>query len=107
MPDSTYPELAKSLNRTESSIRRRLYDLNIKFRPARLNNHIKYTPEQTAKLIEMAKAGYGYETIASTLGENKSANGVRGKLERMGFDFRRRCFKELPIEDTAARGAGM
>lgn len=90
----TYPELAQQLNRTESSIRRRLYDLNIKFRPVRLNNHVKYTPEQTTKLMDMACAGYGYETIAYALGPDKSANGVRGKLERMNFDFKRREFRD-------------
>lgn len=95
LPKITYPELARQLNRTESSIRRRLYDLNSKILPVRLNNHVKYTPEQTQKLIEMAELGYGYETIATALGDNKSASGVRGKLERMGFDFKRRQLKEL------------
>ncbi|GKU79803.1 HTH domain-containing protein [Paenibacillus sp. L3-i20] len=94
LPNITYPELAKQLNRTETSIRRRLYDLNSKFHPVRLNNHVKYTSEQVAKLKEMAQAGYGYETIATALGPDKSASGVRGKLERMNFDFKRRCFKE-------------
>jgi hypothetical protein len=41
----------------------------------------------------MAEAGYAYETIGKELG--KSANGVRGKLERMGFDFKRRRLKEV------------
>ena len=92
LADITYPDLAKQLNRTESSIRRRLYDLNVKFRPARLNNHVKYTPEEVETLKRMAMAGYGYETIAAALGAGKSANGVRGKLERMKFDFKRRAF---------------
>lgn len=94
LPSITYPELAKQLNRSESSIRRRLYDLNSKFYPVRLNNHVKYTSEQVVKLVEMAKAGYGYETIAVALGPDKSALGVRGKLERMNFDFKRRQFRE-------------
>ncbi|WNF07235.1 hypothetical protein [Brevibacillus borstelensis] len=88
----TYPRLAAHFNRTEASIKRRLYDLNIKFRPERLNNHIKYTAEETEQLVSMARQGYGYETIARKLG--KSALGVRGKLERMGFDFKRREFKK-------------
>ena len=95
LPKITYPELARQLNRTESSIRRRLYDLNSKILPVRLNNHVKYTSGQVRTLIEMAESGYGYETIAAALGPDKSANGVRGKLERMNFDFKRRQFREV------------
>lgn len=83
----TYPKLASHFNRSESSIRRRIYDLNIKFSPKRLNNHIKYTAIEIEKLSIMACQGYGYETIAQELG--KSALGVRGKLERMKFDFKK------------------
>lgn len=89
----TYPELAKQFNRSEASIKRRLYDLGIKFRPERLNNHIKYSPKEIEKLITMACQGYSYETIAQELG--KSALGIRGKLERMDFDFKRREFKKV------------
>lgn len=88
----TYPKLAAHFNRSEASIKRRLYDLNIKFRPERLNNHIKYTPEEIKQLVKMACQGYSYETIAQKLG--KSALGVRGKLERMGFDFKKRKFPD-------------
>lgn len=88
----TYPKLAEYFKRSEASIKRRLYDLNIKFRPERLNNHIKYTPEEIELLSSMATQGYGYETIAQKLG--KSALGVRGKLERMGFDFKKRKFPD-------------
>lgn len=87
----TYTKLSKMFNRTESAIKRRLSDLNCKFRPERLNNHIKYTEDETKTLIEMAEAGYSYETIAQRIG--KGALGVRGKLERMNFDFKRRKFK--------------
>lgn len=89
--DITYPELAHLFNRSEASIKRRIHDLNIKIRPVRLNNHIKYTPEEVRTLLNMAQDGYAYETIGRTLG--KSALGVRGKLERMGFDFKRRQLK--------------
>jgi len=93
LPNITYPELAKHLNRSETSIRRRLYDLNSKMLPVRLNNHVKYTKEEVELLKQMATAGYPYETIAERLG--KSALGVRGKLERMNFDFKARKFKEV------------
>lgn len=45
LPNATYPEIACLLDRTESSIRRRLYDLNVKVRPRRIDSHIKYTQE--------------------------------------------------------------
>lgn len=92
--NATYPELAKLLNRSESSIRRRLYDLYSEHKPKRSSN-AKYTDEQLSTLKRMAQAGYGYETIAAALGPDKSANGVRGKLERMNFDFKRRQFREV------------
>lgn len=91
LPDMTYPELARLLNRSETSIRRRLYDLYAEFKPRRSNN-AKYTNDQVETLREMAAAGYAYETIGQAIG--KSALGVRGKLERMNFDFKRRRFKE-------------
>lgn len=81
----TYPEIAKALRRTEGAVKRRLHDLGIKGRPVRLNNHIKWTAEETKQLLEMYKLGYGYNTMAEKLG--KSALGIRGKLERMGYGF--------------------
>lgn len=90
LPGVTYPELARQLNRSETSIRRRLYDLYAEFKPKRSNNS-PYTEEQLNTLKKMAVAGYAYETIGQALG--KSALGVRGKLERMNFDFKRRQFR--------------
>lgn len=89
----TYPELAVMFNRSEASIKRRIYDLNLKMRPVQLNNRVKYTDADIQTLLRMAQAGYGYETIGRKLG--KSALGVRGKLERMGFDFKRRRLREV------------
>jgi hypothetical protein len=84
----TYPEISAMMGRSCGSIKRRLYDLGIKARPVRLNNHIKWTMEEVKLLIDMSEKGYGYNTIAEKLG--KSEHAVRGKLERMGFDFKRR-----------------
>ncbi|MNW51708.1 hypothetical protein D3C74_292010 [compost metagenome] len=89
----TYPELAIMFNRSEASIKRRIHDMGLKFRPVRLNNHVKYTPEEVQTLLRMAQEGYSYETIGQAIG--KSALGVRGKLERMGFDFKRRKLREV------------
>lgn len=91
----TYPEIAKMLNRSATAVKRRLYDLGVKARPVRLNNHVKWTPEETRLLIELAEKGYGYNTIAEKLG--KSEHGVRGKLERMKFDFKKRRLPDQAI----------
>ncbi|ETT45731.1 Phage protein [Paenibacillus sp. FSL R7-269] len=92
----TYPEVAKLFDRSEAAVKRRLHDLGVKVRPVRLENHIKYTAEDVQILLRMAQEGYSYETIAQALG--KSALGVRGKLERMGFDFKRRQLREESIK---------
>lgn len=88
----TYPEVAKLFDRSEAAVKRRLHDLGVKMRPVRLENHIKYTAEEVQTLLRMAQEGYSFETIAQRLG--KSALGVRGKLERIGFDFKRRKLRE-------------
>jgi transposase-like protein len=82
----TYPEIANRLQRTESALKRRLYDLGIKARPLSLNNMIKYTDQEVQQMIMLYEKGYGLNSIAESL--NKSALGVRGKLERLGYKFR-------------------
>ncbi|WP_342435943.1 hypothetical protein NSS79_20690 [Paenibacillus sp. FSL L8-0436] len=89
----TYPEVAKLFDRSEAAVKRRLHDLGVKMRPVRLENHIKYTADEVQTLLRMAQEGYSFETIAQELG--KSALGVRGKLERMGFEFKRRKLLEV------------
>ena len=82
----TYPEIARALGRTEGAVKRRLNELGIKARPLRLDNHTKYTKEEEEIIIDMYSKGYRIETIAERIG--KSALGVRGKLERLGYRFR-------------------
>lgn len=81
----TYPEISQRLNRSEGAIKRRILDLGLKARPIRLNNHIKYTPEEVELIVTLFDKGHCLEDIASRI--NKSALGVRGKLERMGYKF--------------------
>lgn len=89
----TYPEIAAILKRPESSIKRKLLDLNIKARPLSLDKHIKYTDDELTMILTFMKKGYSFNAIADTLNESqlknrhKSASGIRGKLERMGFSF--------------------
>lgn len=82
----TYPEIANDLRRTQGAVKRRIYDLGLGIRPVRLPNHHKYTTEEVEKLVQMVEAGYCFEEIANRL--NRSALGVRGKIERMGYYFR-------------------
>ena len=82
----TYPEIAKELGRGEGAIKKRLHDLDIKFRPVRLENHRKYTPEEEQLIREGIATGRSIETIAYEIG--RSASGVRGKLERWGYKFK-------------------
>lgn len=82
----TYPEISKRLRRTEAAVKRRLYDLKIKARPIRQNNHIKYTQKETQDLLRFYKEGMPIDKIAERLG--KSSLGIRGKLERMDYTFK-------------------
>ena len=82
----TYPEIANELGRSEGAVKKRLQDLGIKFRPVRLDNHRKYTPEEERIIHEGVAAGRSIETIAYQIG--RSATAVRGKLERLGYKFK-------------------
>ncbi|PTY92909.1 hypothetical protein [Heyndrickxia sporothermodurans] len=90
----TYPEIAKALRRTEGAVKNRLKELNIKARPLRLNNNVKYTNEEMDLIVDMYNKGYNVEVIAERIG--KSALGVRGKLERMGYRFK----NGVPIQQS-------
>lgn len=82
----TYPEISQRLNRSEGAIKHRITDLGLRQRPIRLNNHIKYKPEEVELIIALFDKGHCLEDIASRI--NKSALGVRGKFERMGYKFK-------------------
>lgn len=82
----TYPQIAERLKRSEAAIKTRIYDLGILARPVHLNNHVKYTPEEEMLIISLFERGHCLEDIAARL--NKSALGVRGKMERMGYRFK-------------------
>jgi|SRR5690625_2189426 len=84
----TYPEISKELGRSQGAVKRRMLDLGIKARPIRLPNHNKYTKKEEKLIIEMMENGYCFEEIATRLGKGRSALGVRGKVERMGYKFR-------------------
>jgi uncharacterized protein YycO len=84
----SYNEMSKIFNRTQGAIKRRILDFNYPH-PARIDNHNEYSEEEIERILKMNQEGYSFEHIAQTLGPHRSAAGCRGKLERLGFKFRR------------------
>lgn len=76
----TYDELCHELNRSESSIKRRISTLGIKQRPLRRSNQ-KWTAKEISVLVHMFAAGYDFDQIGHKL--NRSGLAVRGKYERL------------------------
>jgi hypothetical protein len=94
-PTMTYPELSKELRRTHGAIKRKLNELDIRFRPAYLTNHNPYSEKEEALLESMMLEGHSFIDIAFTL--NRSEAGVRGKAERMGYTFK----NGVPSKETS------
>lgn len=83
---STYSEIQRHIQRTEGAIKRKLFELGVKYRPDRLPNHKKYTTEELEYIENAMNEGRSFEEMAEKL--NRSALGIRGKVERMGYKFR-------------------
>lgn len=94
----TYPEIAQRVNRSEGAVKRRIWQLGLKARPVRLNNHIKYTEEELILIETLLEKGHCLEDIAARI--NKSAIGVRGKLERLGYTFINGVPTKRPKDDS-------
>ena len=77
----TYGDLSKDFNRTESAIRRRIYDLKLNVRPVSRCNRTKWTKDEEHRMIELHNEGYDSYTIAREL--NKPELGVSDKISRM------------------------
>lgn len=67
----SYAELAEEFNRTECAIKRRIYDLNIPYRPVGRDNHIKWTVAENTKMMELYYQGYDNYHIAKLLGKTE------------------------------------
>lgn len=76
-----YADIARIIGRTEGAVKRRCYDLNLKVRPLKAENHRKWEKWETDLLLEMYSTGYTYEDICKKL-NNRSAQAARGKIER-------------------------
>lgn len=98
----TYPEIAQRLKRSQGAVKRRLLDLDMKARPVRLDNQVKYTQQDVSTLLDLVSKGYSMEDIGHRL--NKSALGVRGKLERMGYKFRNGVPYKLDEQEARKHG---
>ncbi|OHW63101.1 hypothetical protein EUAN_08850 [Andreesenia angusta] len=92
-----YRELSERLNRTEGAIKRRIMDLGLRERPLKAYNHNKWTEEEVEILSEMYEKGYQPDAIRGKI--NRSAQSIRGKIERMVYggqlrprsNFRKTC----------------
>lgn len=76
-----YADIARIMERTEGAVKRRCYDLGIKARPVKAENHRKWEKWETDLLLEMHSKGYTYEDICKKL-NNRSVHAARGKIER-------------------------
>ncbi len=93
----TYREISEKLNRTEGAIKRRMLDLGLKERPVRMSNHNPWTQEEVEILIDLFNRGYRPDIMTRHI--NRSAQAIRGKIERMIKDgdlesrseFRKTC----------------
>lgn len=77
----TYKDLAKEFNRTECAIKRRLYDLEVPYRPVPLDTHIKWTKEENKKMFELHNKGY--DTYAIALELNKTHLSICDRLKKV------------------------
>src|SRR5699024_4637563 len=84
----TYPEISNELKRSEGAIKRKISELNLNMKPVSLNNHNPYSEDEVVKIKKLVNKGYCFTEIARRLNNNRSASGVRGKLERLGYKFK-------------------
>ena len=80
-----YADIARLMQRTEGAIKRRCFDLKLKARPIKADNHRPWKDWETDLLIDMWHKGHSHEDISSKL-DNRSVCAVRGKIERLQYD---------------------
>jgi len=76
-----FRELSQMMGRTEGAIQRRLADLEIKDRPVKADNTIKWIDAEFTLLGEMIIEGKRYEQMAEVL--EKSVKAIRGRVYQM------------------------
>lgn len=94
----TYHELSRMLGRTCGAIQRRVCDLGLRERPAKADNHIKWTPDEYSQFAAMIKSGMSYDLMAEHLG--RSSKALRSRAWQM---YRTECLDQI----TAMIGDGV
>lgn len=74
----TATEIGARLHRSEGAVRRRLQDLDVKARPLKADNHIKWTDDEIRMLGEGIKSGKNYAVLSFEIGKSEKA--IRGKV---------------------------
>lgn len=76
----TYSDLSKKMHRKYNAISKRIFDLKVKERPVKADNHNKWTDEEYAELLNLIKQGAKYILLSEQL--VKSEKAIRGKIFR-------------------------
>ncbi|EPS48169.1 phage protein [Clostridium botulinum CFSAN002367] len=77
----TYADIAERLGRSQSAVKRKIYDLKIPYRPVPKRRGIFWTKDQKVKLKELYDKGYTPTLISKTIG--KSEFSIYEKLRAM------------------------
>ncbi|HBJ2602316.1 TPA: sigma-70 region 4 domain-containing protein [Clostridium botulinum] len=77
----TYADIAERLGRSESAVKRKIYDLKIPYRPVPKRRGVFWTKDQKVKLKELYDKGYTPTLISKTIG--KSEFSIYEKLRAM------------------------
>lgn len=77
----SYLEISRTLNRTEGAIKRRMSVLGYMERPVAMNKHNPWNEEDTLRLTDLFYKGYAPDIMTKYI--NRSAQAIRGKIERM------------------------
>lgn len=84
----TYKDISGRLNRSENSIRRMLYQMEIKARPLPIAEKAPWTKKDEDYIVEKFTGGMPLNVIAENL--NRTTSSIRAKFERMGYGFEMR-----------------
>ncbi|MBY6950315.1 hypothetical protein [Clostridium botulinum] len=77
----TYADIAERLGRSQSAVKRKIYDLKIPYRPVPKRRGVFWTKDQKVKLKELYDKGYTPTLISKTIG--KSEFSIYEKLRAM------------------------
>ncbi|QDY32695.1 hypothetical protein [Clostridium sporogenes] len=67
----TYADIAERLGRSQSAVKRKIYDLKIPYRPVPKRRGVFWTKDQKVKLKELYDKGYTPTLISKTIGKSE------------------------------------